>query len=306
MQSEAVIDLSGVRIVAGEPQSTRTQISYVFPDQRRAYVEDIPDWLDVSKDTLFNSIALTAYFAGDLNTEGEFQNAGELEPIAGIASGGTPFNDLTESEKFAYLANSEVIAVAKNHDNASAYVLAQEKLDSIRAEISAPFDGSGEPPLWQTRRAAIERIGAQVKLQGAETKTMAVTAQRTDLAAPPMPALPVPTLEGCLTLPFDQRSPCVRDILKANPQLAAVYEGTVKPWKDVASPDKWLQPNIIGLDGKRYVVALKGEKQIGIRTAYVMGVVVLATLGGATVVGGLAFWSFGTKGGKKFRKNLLK
>ncbi|MEE9359046.1 MAG: hypothetical protein V3U85_01045 [Hyphomicrobium sp.] len=259
--------------------------AWIGPINLGIRVGTIPDWLDVCSDLGFGaSGALFGWQTLKLQTPQAWAQIATSSPGAGVASQGQGFEDMSEEQKRAYIANAAAIGIAAAINKLDAYAPIWGGLTKQQGELG-----------W-TNKIGLEDIKrALARLSG---RGPAFIAAQT-AAAPTAPTNG--GLEHCLVGDdYSARQACVRQELAANPALARLYANVMEPWLEVSDPNKRLQVPV-GLDGRRYVVLKVGGELKGAR---LMTALITTAVVGTVIVGGgiLAF----TKGGKKFVKGLFK
>lgn len=297
-------------------------------------IKDIPTWADLCDPYGAGSHGVQHGFSVGIETPDQWKAIGRLDPVSGIAPQGTSLIDMTPAQQRAWIANSAAISIAQNVGDLKGYRPTWDKLNAAMSTLgwidwvsewpalrgewgpeakarqlqagTTGIDPDTGRPMFITNtdiNAALSRLSApdikSVSLPGAEfgeaiMTTAAVTA---------MPG--GAELQNCLTLPFGQRSDCVTDVLKRNPDLATYHQGMKKPWKEVIDPAKILQ-GARGLNDKHYTVLKVGKQHYAVQSMYIAGGLAVAGVGSALVAGTGIILLFATKGGKKFRKKAFK
>lgn len=277
----------------------------------------VPGFINMSGDTNVGAYGflIKQMLAGGLNTPDQFLAVSQLDPMTGVAPIGTDFASLQPAQQKAYIANAYIIGLAKAAPTgALTYKPIYDALKGQEAALGWCMS-AGEPGCApRPGQLLYTQDGRILYVQMPEIQAAADRLSRADLSsatgAPTMqPGLPTqstmpPALSACLAMPsYPAKQRCAADVLRQNPDYALMFKGLAKPYADLADPNKFAQLTI-GLDGKRYVVLGKNAG-FGFRLTYGIAGVVGVSVIGATVVGGVVLWAFGTKGGKKFRKKYI-
>lgn len=289
-----------VRKIGGTDFDINASISVGFAgDQKSVPVKDIPLWMDVASgsdewDTaLAGNISWRHYIllyavANGIRTEAQFNRIALLDPMSSIGGTQGSLAGLSLPQQKEYLARALVIGSAKTVKSDRAWPPVQLEIDGVGRSLGIELKDT-RPEIGAFVRALAKGATSTTTIGGNGMST--ATAQA--------------ALESCLGNPdFAQREMCVTDLLRAQPELATLFEGMARPWADVADPNKMLQLTV-GLDGNRWVVLNAFGQKIGVKLPWVIAG---AAAGAFTVIittaTGVYYLGF-NKNGKKLRKKYL-